>query len=299
MFPVKSSTPVDGKRGKLLAQRRRSNAALLRELSADQLAALQRRRCSGQKQLISDLYHRGRRRSSASRKLTKNQLKKLTRVSTVSAPDLFDTDQSKLSRKRKLLKRTRKTLSKLRKRDSRITSSEASSISRITDTCTSGANLSSTVDEVDDSSRKEVSSSHSVRQSDDIQEQRGVKRLDFSSPSKLFESMIFPVSSQEFFTRYWEKEPLVLRGYSWSSDSTTPLLASLFSLADLKGLVRDTSIEFGSNINVCRYSKGKRHSMNREGRLTAERLEELWKKKATFQFHQPQQFKVKGSTPTC
>ena len=114
--------------------------------------------------------------------------------------------------------------------------------------------------------------------------------LDLSSPSRLFETLIDPMSPDTFFTKYWEKQPLILKRNSSHSIGCS----SLFSLGDLQRLVMERTILFGTHVNVCRYVNHKRQSLNRrEGRLSSKRLAELWEeKKATFQFHQPQQFKV-------
>ncbi len=320
-IPVKSSTPArkrHSKQEKVLRQRKRSNAALQRVPSTEHLAGPQRRSSrgrlvshSGQQQLISDLYLKRRRRSSVPPLLGKQLVKEIRRQSTTLALPIKDRKKRhspvpglRFLKKQKLLKRAKRSFEafhKLRKRESR-NSFELSSISRLTDTCTSGANLSSAVDELDDNREEtaEASYSHSTHQSDDLQDtsssyQYQENWLNFSSPSKLFESLIFPVSPQKFFSHHWEKQPLVLKRSSnscQSSESNTGNCASLFSLANMQDLVRDTPVQFGANVNVCRYVKGKRRSMNHEGRLTPKCLSELWKKKATFQFHQPQQFKV-------
>ena len=58
-------------------------------------------------------------------------------------------------------------------------------------------------------------------------------------------------------------------------------------------IVSNGCIEFGRNINVCRYVSGRREGLNGDGIVSLEELDELWLvKKATFQLHQPQQFKV-------
>ena len=111
--------------------------------------------------------------------------------------------------------------------------------------------------------------------------------LTFSSPAELFRSLIDPITPEVFFADYWEKKPLLLKR---GASSSCP---ALFSLSDLLQIVEKHSILFGTHVNVCRYVNHWRQSLNREGRLTAARLRKLWnEKKATLQFHQPQQFKV-------
>ena len=111
--------------------------------------------------------------------------------------------------------------------------------------------------------------------------------LTFSSPAELFRSLIDPITTEVFFADYWEKKPLLLKRGASSSPTT------LFSLSDLLQIVEKHTVLFGTHVNVCRYVNRWRQSLNRGGRLTPARLRKLWEEeKATFQFHQPQQFKV-------
>ena len=113
--------------------------------------------------------------------------------------------------------------------------------------------------------------------------------LDFSTPIKLFESLISPISPETFFTEYWEKKPLLVKQNGRLASSYD----HFFSLDYLNHLVKDRHVVFGRNMNVCRYVNHRRQSLNGSGRVKAEELATLWsEKKATIQFHQPQQFRV-------
>ncbi len=318
MPPVKSSTPHN-KRDKLLSQRRRSSASLTRRLSAEQLAFLQHQRrlsrgrlVSGQ-QLISEIYLKKRRRSSNPRYVHPQDWKQLKKASTVAAftvPPAEDDNQSKRSpsaalsflRKQKLLKRTKKKFKSLRKPRKHLSVSSLSGLLTDSRSRSPGAILCSTINDSGScgGEEEEVDISGLITFLSEGPQDSSVHQprddwLDFSSPTKLFESLIYPIPPQEFFKSYWEKQPLLLKGNRQSSESVAAVCASIFSLADMKVLVRDASVLFGANVNVCRYEKGRRRSMNRKGKLTSEHLDELWKKAATFQFHQPQQFKVTQS----
>ena len=112
--------------------------------------------------------------------------------------------------------------------------------------------------------------------------------LDFSTPIKLFESLISPISP-ETFTEYWEKKPLLVKRNGHLASSYD----HFFSLDYLNHLVKDRHVVFGRNMNVCRYVNHRRQSLNGSGRVKPEELATLWsEKKATIQFHQPQQFRV-------
>lgn len=113
--------------------------------------------------------------------------------------------------------------------------------------------------------------------------------LDFSAPVKLFESLVSPISLETFFAEYWEKKPLLVK----RNGSLASSYGHFFSLDYLNHLVKDCHIVFGRNVNVCRYVNHRRQSLNGNGRVKPEELATLWnEKKATIQFHQPQQFKV-------
>lgn len=118
--------------------------------------------------------------------------------------------------------------------------------------------------------------------------------LDFTSPNGLLQSLLSPVDVLSFFNKHWETEPLIIRRAMTSSFSQYSLdYSSLFSLSDLRHLISVGVVEYGHNINVCRYVQGKRESLNGSGKVSEKEFNQLWEEdKATFQFHQPQQFKV-------
>lgn len=118
----------------------------------------------------------------------------------------------------------------------------------------------------------------------------GGGELDFSGPRELFSSLIQPLSEEEFFSKHWEREPLLIkRGCSATSPHS-----SLFSLSALRKCVEEQHITFGRHVNICRYANGRRQSYGEEGkRLTPASLDRLWKERsATIQLFQPQQFQV-------
>ncbi len=78
-------------------------------------------------------------------------------------------------------------------------------------------------------------------------------------------------------------------------DDTNKEYNKLFSFSDLQELTGSGSIRYGQNINVCRYLSGKRENLNGtiNNVVSLRELDQLWtKEKATFQLHQPQQYKV-------
>ncbi|XP_076606369.1 ribosomal oxygenase 2 isoform X3 [Chaetodon auriga] len=112
--------------------------------------------------------------------------------------------------------------------------------------------------------------------------------LCFQSPVSLFESLIQPMETEQFFRDYWEKKPLHLQ----RSDSSTAFYCqSLFQLSDLQSLCSQ-GLEYYRDINVVRCINGKKKVLNKEGQVKNSVLNKnLVQDKATIQFHQPQRFK--------
>ncbi|XP_019617139.1 PREDICTED: bifunctional lysine-specific demethylase and histidyl-hydroxylase MINA-like [Branchiostoma belcheri] len=116
-------------------------------------------------------------------------------------------------------------------------------------------------------------------------------RFDLSSPQKLFESIISPVSYERFFDEYWEKKPLIAKR---NDTALTEEYKALFSRDILKRLLKKQEIEYIRDVNVCRYVNGRRESLNGTGRATSKQIDKLFdQSRATLQFHQPQRFQDK------
>lgn len=113
--------------------------------------------------------------------------------------------------------------------------------------------------------------------------------LCFDSPASLFQSLISPMTVDEFFCEYWEKKPLLLQR---SDPALVSYYQSLFQLSDLKQLCAQ-GLEYGRDLNILRCVNGNKSVMNNEGRVKYSQLrKDFNQNKATIQFHQPQRFKV-------
>ncbi|KAM9348034.1 ribosomal oxygenase 2 [Symphorus nematophorus] len=112
--------------------------------------------------------------------------------------------------------------------------------------------------------------------------------LCFDSPASLFQSLIQPLDTEQFFREYWEKKPLHLQ----RNDSiTASYYQSLFQLSDLPGLCSQ-GLEYYRDVNVVRCINGKKKVLNKEGEAKSSVLtKNMVQNKATIQFHQPQRFK--------
>ena len=116
--------------------------------------------------------------------------------------------------------------------------------------------------------------------------------LSFDSPLSLFQSLIRPMSVEQFFREFWEKKPLHLQR---SADpSTASYYQSLFQLSDLQTLCSH-ELEYCRDVNVVRCVNGKKKVLNKPGRAKHGALmKSFTQNKATIQFHQPQRFKVRA-----
>lgn len=114
--------------------------------------------------------------------------------------------------------------------------------------------------------------------------------LCFHSPISLFESLIQPMGKEQFFSEYWEKQPLHLQR---SNSSTAFYYKSLFQLSDLQSLCSQ-GLNYYRDINVVRCINGTKKVLNKGDRVKSSVLKKnLVQDKATIQFHQPQRFKVR------
>ncbi|XP_034406794.1 ribosomal oxygenase 2 isoform X1 [Cyclopterus lumpus] len=112
--------------------------------------------------------------------------------------------------------------------------------------------------------------------------------LCFDSPVRLFQSLIQPMGTEQFFSEYWEKKPLHLQR---SDPDTASYYRSLFQLSDLPGLCSE-DLEYCRDVNVVRCINGKKKVLNKQGRVKSGALNKSFlQSKATIQFHQPQRFK--------
>lgn len=112
--------------------------------------------------------------------------------------------------------------------------------------------------------------------------------LCFLSPASLFKSLIEPMSPEQFFWEYWEKQPLHLQR---KDPRVAHYYRSLFQLSDLQELGSE-DLEYYRDINTVRCMNGKKKVFNKAGKVKYDVLiRNMVQNKATVQFHQPQRFK--------
>merc|ERR1712168_709582 len=109
-------------------------------------------------------------------------------------------------------------------------------------------------------------------------------KLDSSSPTNLFQSLLGETTLDDFFATYWEKKPLVVRR------NDAEFYGGIFSLATMKEVLKGNELYFEGDVNVCRYVNNEKELMNEDRQITADDVDELMQQQATFQFHHPQRY---------
>jgi len=138
-------------------------------------------------------------------------------------------------------------------------------------------------------SAKEERKSKKTKKVTEVEEIQQASKLDFSSPDKLFSSLVAPTTSESFFSDYWEKKPLLIQR------NDTSFYGPLFTKEDLEDILKREELSFAEDVNVVRYEDGDKLYMNGdpEERATWSQVnKDIKERHATVQFHQPQRFKV-------
>lgn len=118
--------------------------------------------------------------------------------------------------------------------------------------------------------------------------------FNFTTPRSLFASLIAPCKVDKFFKTYWEKRPMVINR---TKEEYAESYKELFSRKALEDILTKKGLEFGSDVNVCKFNGKERVSMNGEGRASCKKVKRLLDNdRATVQFHQPQRFQVRHVT---
>lgn len=116
--------------------------------------------------------------------------------------------------------------------------------------------------------------------------------LDFSTPRAVFESLIRPITFDNFFSVYWEKKPLLLN----RSDSVSEFAKygkKLFSKAIFEQILTIDNLQFATDVNVVKFisAEKRRENLNGKGRVSLAKFHRLFNQsKGTMQIHQPQRF---------
>lgn len=118
----------------------------------------------------------------------------------------------------------------------------------------------------------------------------GWRKLDADADTedegmKAFEWLISPVEPRKFFSKLWEKKPLLVKR------KCPEFNAGWFSTSELDLILRKNSLLFGENIDVVTYSKsGKRETHNPEGRAFASVVWDRYQQGCSVRLLNPQSY---------
>uniref|UniRef100_A0ACB8FM41 Ribosomal oxygenase 1 n=1 Tax=Sphaerodactylus townsendi TaxID=933632 RepID=A0ACB8FM41_9SAUR len=102
--------------------------------------------------------------------------------------------------------------------------------------------------------------------------------------ARLFEWLLAPISSQQFFDHHWEKKPLLIR-------RCNPVYyQGLFSTAEFDAILRDRQVQFGVNLDVTSYEDGKRETHNPLGRALPSVVWDFYRNGCSLRMLNPQAF---------
>jgi len=80
---------------------------------------------------------------------------------------------------------------------------------------------------------------------------------------KFFEWFIFPLDIEEFYEKFWEKKPFIIRRHQ------SNYYDGWFSKDLLDELLRNRTLNYGANIDITKYQDGKRTTLNPKGLVEA------------------------------
>lgn len=102
--------------------------------------------------------------------------------------------------------------------------------------------------------------------------------------SALFQWLIHPVPSKDFFRDTWEKKPLLVRR------KKQDYYKGLFSTAEFDRILRDEDVQFGVNLDVTSYINGKRETHNPPGRALPYTVWDFYESGCSLRMLNPQAF---------
>ncbi|XP_036406303.1 ribosomal oxygenase 1 [Megalops cyprinoides] len=102
--------------------------------------------------------------------------------------------------------------------------------------------------------------------------------------NKLFEWLIHPIPAKSFFRDTWEKKPILIRRQN------REYYNGLFSTAEFDRILREDEVQFGVNLDVTSYTKGKRETHNPPGRALPLTVWDFYKRGCSLRMLNPQAF---------
>lgn len=105
-----------------------------------------------------------------------------------------------------------------------------------------------------------------------------------SDSLEAFKWMIYPIKTNIFFKKHWEKEPLYIHR------EKKDYYKGVFSTADLDKILREQFVQFTKNLNITSYSDGKRETHDPEGRAHAPVVWDYYNNGCSVRMLNPQTF---------
>ena len=109
------------------------------------------------------------------------------------------------------------------------------------------------------------------------------KAIDYTSSTRVVESLLAVNDLESFFEETWEKKPYFV------TRENGDFYGSLLSKKDLESLLKKEEIQFIEDVSLSRYVEGKTELLNEEGRVNLKHIKAAG---VAIQLHQPDRFKV-------
>ncbi|PRP79475.1 lysine-specific demethylase NO66-like [Planoprotostelium fungivorum] len=107
--------------------------------------------------------------------------------------------------------------------------------------------------------------------------------------NQVFAWLIAPLSVEEFYEKYWEKKPLLIKR------NKPNYYDGWFSKDEMDQLFKSTHIEYGKHVDVTLYENGQRRTLNPKGRATAKDIWNFFAKGCSVRMLHPQQYSASVS----
>lgn len=128
-------------------------------------------------------------------------------------------------------------------------------------------------------------SSNSNGSSSTVKENKISKVTSIEDGRKMFDWIINPISSEEFFTTFWEKKPKVIK-----RSSARDYYSSLLSVEIINSMLKENHLEYTKNIDVTSYRDGVRETHNPGGRAIVPAIWSYYDDGCSLRILNPQTF---------
>lgn len=110
-------------------------------------------------------------------------------------------------------------------------------------------------------------------------------KLCFDSPEQCIRSLIYPTKLEDFFAKYWEKEPLFV------SRKNNDYFKDFPTKAKLEEIGRKEHLEWDKDLFLSQVDNGD-EILEAEGETTVQNIQKYLKEKLTIVFNKPHRFQV-------